>query len=201
MTKLIKTYIIFSIVLFAILLCLNLIGLNIKGKYTYIILAWTWILFTIFIIIKAWKIIYIKIYALILSFLIVLSILPMGIPFFAILSFLFNSNTIQTIKLNDDYKIVITKKIMAMKRAYIYQCDSKFLILEKSNNLARPVYSDILSETLEINSDNPKLYEYENSLIQHAKLVSINKDSIGIEYQILDKKKIVYHNLKETYGY
>lgn len=125
----------------------------------------------------------------------------MGIPFFVILSFLFNSNTIQTIKLNDDYKIVVTKKVMAMKRAYIYKCDSKFLILEKSNNLARPVYSDILSETLEINSDNPKLYEYENSLIQHAKLVSINKDSIGIEYQILDKKKIVYHNLKETYGY
>lgn len=90
---------------------------------------------------------------------------------------------------------------MAKKRAYIYNSESKLLILEKSQNIARPDYNDIVSETLNINSDDPKRYEYVNEPIQQAKLVSINKDSIGIEYQILNKKKIIYHNLNETYGY
>ncbi|MGV0927877.1 hypothetical protein ACTS9K_12020 [Empedobacter sp. ULE_I145] len=201
MPKSLKTYIISSVLLILFLLSLNLIGLNLKGEYTYQILAWTWIIFTFYIVIKFWKIIYIKIYGFLLFALVGLSILPMAIPFLSIVSFLFNMNTIQTIKVNDEYKIVVTKKVMAMKRAYIYNSESKFPILEKSNNIARPDYSDIVSETLNINSDDPKLYEYENEPIQQAKLISINKDSIGIEYQILNKKKIIYHNLNETYGY
>ncbi|MGV0924193.1 hypothetical protein [Empedobacter tilapiae] len=201
MSKSLKIYIIFSIVLILFLLSLNLIGLNLKGEYTYQILVWTWIIFTFYIVIKFWKIIYIKIYGFLLFALVGLSILPMAIPFFSILSFLFNLNTIQTIKVNDEYKIVVTKKVMAMKRAYIYNNESKFLVLEKSNNIARPDYSDIVSETLNLNSDDPKLYELENTPIQQTKLISVNKDSIGIEYQILNKKKIIYHNLNETYGY
>nr|WP_314545922.1 hypothetical protein [uncultured Empedobacter sp.] len=201
MPKSLKIYIISSVVLILFLLSLNLMGLNLKGEYTYHILAWTWIIFTFYIVIKFWKIIYIKIYGFLLFALVGLSILPMAIPFLSIVSFLFNMNTIQTIKVNDEYKIVVTKKVMAMKRAYIYNSESKFPILEKSNNIARPDYSDIVSETLNINSDDPKLYEYENEPIQQAKLISINKDSIGIEYQILNKKKIIYHNLNETYGY
>lgn len=201
MPKSLKIYIISSVVLILFLLSLNLMGLNLKGEYTYHILAWTSIIFTFYIVIKFWKIIYIKIYGFLLFALVGLSILPMAIPFLSIVSFLFNMNTIQTIKVNDEYKIVVTKKVMAMKRAYIYNSESKFPILEKSNNIARPDYSDIVSETLNINSDDPKLYEYENEPIQQAKLISINKDSIGIEYQILNKKKIIYHNLNETYGY
>ncbi len=201
MPKSLKIYIISSVLLILFLLSLNLMGLNLKGEYTYQILAWTWIIFTFYIVIKFWKIIYIKIYGFLLFALVGLSILPMAIPFLSIVSFLFNMNTIQTIKVNDEYKIVVTKKVMAMKRAYIYNSESKFPILEKSNNIARPDYSDIVSETLNINSDDPKLYEYENEPIQQAKLVSVNKDSIGIEYQILNKKKIIYHNLNETYGY
>ena len=201
MPKSLKIYIISSVVLILFLLSLNLIDLNLKGEYTYQILAWTWIIFTFYIIIKFWKIIYIKIYGFLLFALVGLSILPMAIPFIAILSFLFNLDTIQTIKMNDEYKIVVMKKVMAKKRAYIYNSESKLLILEKSQNIARPDYSDIVSETLNINSDDPKRYEYVNEPIQQAKLVSVNKDSIGIEYQILNKKKIIYHNLNETYGY
>ena len=201
MPKSLKIYIISSVLLILFLLSLNLMGLNLKGEYTYQILAWTWIIFTFYIVIKFWKIIYIKIYGFSLFTLVGLSILPMAIPFLSIISFLFNMNTIQTIKVNDEYKIVVTKKVMAMKRAYIYISEYKFPILEKSNNIARPDYSNIVSETLNINSDDPKLYEYENEPIQQAKLISINKDSIGIEYQILNKKKIIYHNLNETYGY
>ncbi|WP_291116508.1 hypothetical protein [Empedobacter sp. UBA7248] len=201
MPKSLKIYIISSVLLILFLLSLSFIGLNLKGEYTYQILAWTWIIFTFYIIIKFWKIIYIKIYGFLLFALVGLSILPMAIPFIAILSFLFNLDTIQTIKMNDEYKIVVMKKVMAKKRTYIYNSESKFLILEKSQNIARPDYSDIVSETLNINFDDPKLYEYENEPIQQAKLVSVNKDSIGIEYQILNKKKIIYHNLNETYGY
>lgn len=189
MPKSLKTYIISSVLLILFLLSLNLIGLNLKGEYTYQILAWTWIIFTFYIVIKFWKIIYIKIYGFLLFALVGLSILPMAIPFLSIVSFLFNMNTIQTIKVNDEYKIVVTKKVMAMKRAYIYNSESKFPILEKSNNIARPDYSDIVSETLNINFDDPKLYEYENEPIQQAKLISINKDSIGIEISNSQQKE------------
>lgn len=189
MPKSLKIYIISSVVLILFLLSLNLMGLNLKGEYTYQILAWTWIIFTFYIVIKFWKIIYIKIYGFLLFALVGLSILPMAIPFLSIVSFLFNMNTIQTIKVNDEYKIVVTKKVMAMKRAYIYNSESKFPILEKSNNIARPDYSDIVSETLNINFDDPKLYEYENEPIQQAKLISINKDSIGIEISNSQQKE------------
>lgn len=189
MPKSLKIYIISSVVLILFLLSLNLMGLNLKGEYTYQILAWTWIIFTFYIVIKFWKIIYIKIYGFLLFALVGLSILPMAIPFLSIVSFLFNMNTIQTIKVNDEYKIVVTKKVMAMKRAYIYNSESKFPILEKSNNIARPDYSDIVSETLNINSDDPKRYEYENEPIQQAKLISINKDSIGIEISNSQQKE------------
>ncbi len=189
MSKSLKIYIISSVLLILFLLSLNLMGLNLKGEYTYQILAWTWIIFTFYIIIKFWEIIYIKIYGFLLFALVGLSILPMAIPFLSIVSFLFNMNTIQTIKVNDEYKIVVTKKVMAMKRAYIYNSESKFPILEKSNNIARPDYSDIVSETLNINSDDPKLYEYENEPIQQAKLISINKDSIGIEISNSQQKE------------
>ncbi|WP_313349162.1 hypothetical protein [Empedobacter sp.] len=189
MPKSLKIYIISSVLLILFLLSLNLMGLNLKGEYTYQILAWTWIIFTFYIVIKFWKIIYIKIYGFLLFALVGLSILPMAIPFLSIVSFLFNMNTIQTIKVNDEYKIVVTKKVMAMKRAYIYNSESKFPILEKSNNIARPDYSDIVSETLNINFDDPKLYEYENEPIQQAKLISINKDSIGIEISNSQQKE------------
>ena len=189
MPKSLKIYIISSVLLILFLLSLNLMGLNLKGEYTYQILAWTWIIFTFYIVIKFWKIIYIKIYGFLLFALVGLSILPMAIPFLSIVSFLFNMNTIQTIKENDEYKIVVTKKVMAMKRAYIYNSESKFPILEKSNNIARPDYSDIVSETLNINFDDPKLYEYENEPIQQAKLISINKDSIGIEISNSQQKE------------
>lgn len=201
MPKSLKTYIIYSIVLILFLLSINLMGLNLKGEFTYQILAWTWIIFTFYILIKFWKIIYIKIYGFLLFALIGLSILPMAIPFITILSFLFNLDTFQTIKLNSDYKIVVTKRVLANKSVFINKNESKFIILEKVNNLAITNYNEIVSKTLKINSDDPKRYEYENEPIQEAKLISVNKDSIGIEYQILNKKNIIYHNINETYPY
>lgn len=201
MTKTIKYYIIVSIIIFSVLIILSQVNLQIKGEYTYQIIAWSWIVFTLYIIIKFRIIIYIKIYAIVLLALVGLSILPMAIPFFVIINFLFNTNTSQTIKLNNEYKIEVTKKILAMKRVYIYKTESKFLVLENKDNLVRPDYSEIVAKTLDINSDDPNLYNYESEPIQNAKFIAINKDSIGIEYQILDKKKIIYHNLNETYGY
>ncbi len=201
MTKTLKIYSIFSISLIVILSLLNYIDLNIKGDYTYILLAWFWIFFTFYIIITNWKLIYVKIYAIVLAFLIFLSILPMAIPFLAIVSFLTNSNVIQKVPINNEYKIELQKQVLGMERVYIYKTTSKFLVLEKTENLCRPDYLSVLGEVLNMNEDHENLYELKDSPIQHAKLISINQDSIGIEYQILNKKKIVYHHLKEDYGY
>ncbi len=201
MTKTLKIYCLFSIGLIVILSLLNYIDLNIKGDYTYLLLAWFWIFCTIYVIITNWKLIYVKIYTILLAFLIFLSILPMAIPFFVILSFLTNSNVIQKVPINKEYKIELRKQVLGMERVYIYKTTSKLLVLEKTENLCRPDYLNVLGEVLNMNEEHERLYKLKDSPIQDAKLISVNKDSIGIEYQILNKKKIIYHHLKEDYGY
>ncbi|GEM50420.1 hypothetical protein EB1_02100 [Empedobacter brevis NBRC 14943 = ATCC 43319] len=130
-----------------------------------------------------------------------LSILPMALPFFAIISFLIGSNSLQHLKIDDDYRIELNKQILSKERVYIYRTTPKMVILEKSENLCRPDYLEVLSKVLDISEENDNLYTLKNSPIQQAELVAVNRDSIGIEYQILNKKKIVYHQLNERYGH
>ena len=65
-------------------------------------------------------------------------------------------------------------------------------------NICRPVYREIVENVL-----NLKTYEsgIDELSLQNARFISINSDSIGIEYQILDRKKIIYHKLENDDGY
>ncbi|WP_312555065.1 hypothetical protein [Empedobacter brevis] len=201
MNKNLKYYFGTTILFILLEIILNQFDLHFRGINTYRVLAWLWIFTTILFIIVYWKKKLIKIYTIILVALIGLSILPMALPFFAILSFLTGSNSLQHLKIDDDYRIELNKQILSKERVYIYRTTPKMVILEKSENLCRPDYLEVLSKVLDISEENESLYTLKNSPIQQAKLVAVNKDSIGIEYQILHKKKIIYHQLNERYGY
>lgn len=168
---------------------------NCLGYWTNKIINWIWLALTIIVIFWFWRKKTAKIYFFSLLTLIVLSILAMAIPFFAILYSFSTIDDYQQITLNDNYRIEKTKQqVLSMPRVYVYK---KTGLLEK--NICRPTYRDIINNVL-----NFKVYESGIDLkipIQKAKFISINSDSIGIEYQILDKKKIIYHKLKNDDGY
>ena len=100
----------------------------------------------------------------------------------------------QQIKLNDTYRMERTKyQALSGPRVFVYK---RIGILEK--NICRPVYREIVEKVLDL-----KTYEsgIDELSLQNVRFISINSDSIGIEYQILDRKKIIYHKLENDDGY
>ena len=82
-----------------------------------------------------------------------------------------------------------------MPRVFVYK---RIGIFEK--NICRPVFFEIIEQVLNVESAKND-YDEQKLSIQSAKLFSENKDSIGIEYQILDKRKIIYHPTENDDGY
>lgn len=187
-----KIYYSFSI-LFGISIILNWNNWKFAGYFTDKIIAWIWIVLTLFFIIIFWKIKYVKIYFFSIVALLALSVLPMAIPLFGIYFYLTNEGDYQQIQLNNNFRLERTKQqALSLPRIYIYE--KHFGILEK--NIGRPNYSEILQEMFKNSNLNRK-----ETTIQSAKFISKNKDSIGIEYEILNTKKTIYHKLNNEDGY
>lgn len=112
----------------------------------------------------------------------------MAIPFFGILNYISDNGDYERIKLNENYRIERTQHHpLSFPRIYIYE--RRFGIMEK--NIARPLYSEILEKIS--GENNPH-----DIPLQNAKLININNDSIGIEYQINNIKKVIYHPVKDN---
>ena len=120
----------------------------------------------------------------------------MGIPFFGILYYFTTIGDYQQISLNNEYRIERTKQQpLSVPRIYVYKRSG---IFEK--NMCRPVYTEIIRNVL--NAERIKnSFNEKNISIQDAKLVSVDNDSIAIEYQILGKQKLIYHKIKNDDGY
>lgn len=165
------------------------------GYWSDKIINWSWLVLTVTVILWFWRNKITRIYFFSLLTLITLSILPMGIPFFGIL---YNFSTIddyQQIKLNDTYRIETTKQqAMSLPRIYVYK---RIGILEK--NICRPVYQEIIMNILQLKENAKNINE--KISINNAKFININTDSIGIDYRILDKEKVIFHKLKNEDGY
>ena len=180
-------------ILFGISIILNWNNWKFAGYFTDKIIAWIWIVLTLFFIIIFWKIKYVKIYFFSIVALLALSVLPMAIPLFGIYFYLTNEGDYQQIQLNNNFRLERTKQqALSLPRVYIYE--KHFGILEK--NISRPNYSEILQEMFKDLNLNRK-----ETTIQSAKFISKNKDSIGIEYEILNTKKTIYHKLNNEDGY
>lgn len=169
---------------------LNFNQYSYRGYYTDKIIGWLWLGMTVFIIIKLWKKKAIKAYFGLLVAGIILSILPMMIPFFALLSYFSNIDSYQRVSLNDGYRIERYRPgALSKVQIAIYQQKG---IFEK--RIGKIPYVEVLENVLqrpsfEISSDE------RNEPIQEAKLVNANKDSIGIEYKIMNKKQIFYQKI------
>ena len=110
------------------------------GYWTDKLINWIWLVFTVTIIFCFWKNKITRIYFFSLLTLILLSILPMAIPFFGIVFSFTTINDSQQIKLNNSFRIERTRQqAMSMPRIYVYQ---RIGLLEK--NICRPVYGEII---------------------------------------------------------
>jgi len=176
------------IFLFGIVLSLN--NYSFAGYYIDKIINWLWLLMTIFIIIRFWKKKVIKIYFGLLISGIILSILPLMIPFYNILLYFSTLGNNQRIQLDDIYRMERGRPVVFSNPLItVYKKEG---IFEKQ--ISRIPYSDIIEKTVhpskEIYLDNKRLP------IQEAKLINVNQDSIGIEYRIMNKQKVIYHKNK-----
>lgn len=172
---------------------LNFNQYSYAGYYTDKIIGWLWLALTIFIIIRLWKKKAIKVYFGLLVAGIILSILPMMLPFFALVSYFSTIDSYQRISLNNDYRIERYRPgALSKPQIAIYQQKG---ILEK--RISKTPYVEILEKVVQRPSiDIPS--EEQKEPIQEAKFINADKDSIGIEYKIMNKKQIFYHQFTEN---
>jgi hypothetical protein len=194
-----KKTIIFSYIISLPIFCLGIIltyyDYSFEEYYTDKIVNWTWLGLTITFIFLFWKKKLIKIYFFSLLTFLGLSILPMAMPFMGIVLYLTTIGDYQQIELNDQYRIERTKQqVISIQRIYIYQKKGLF-----EKNICRPIYSEIIKKTTKVKDESK--FDDTDIIIQDAKFISINNDSIGIEYKISGMKKIIYHKLNNNDGY
>ncbi|TDX87297.1 hypothetical protein [Epilithonimonas xixisoli] len=187
-TNIYKTYYFVSAI-FGISVLLNFFDWQLRGYYTEKAIAWIWILFTLAFIIGFWKSRKIKIYFFLIVVLLILSLLPMLLPFYAMVFYLTDTEDYQQIKIDNQFRLETTRHHpMSKARVYIYE--NHFGLFEK--NIARPDYQEIITQTLST-KNHPDL-----TPIQNVKIIAQNSDSIGLEYQINGHKKLIYHPIKNV---
>lgn len=163
-----------------------------SGYYTDKIINWIWLAMTFFIIIWFWRKKMIKVYFWLLVSGLILSILPMMIPLFGIVHYFSTIGCHQRIGLDKIYRIERGRpNVLYNPQITVYRKEG---ILEKQ--ISRVPYSHITDHVLRSNVELP--IDESKQPIQQAKLIKVTKDSIGIEYQIMNKKNIFYHKVKES---
>ncbi len=111
----------------------------------------------------------------------------MMIPFFAVVNYFSTLDDYQQIQLDDTYRIERTRRnVLDKPRIYIYKKEG---IIEKG--MYKTPYILVVEKVFQDHFTND--IEGDNQPIQKAKLVSVDKDSIGIEYKIMNRKNIFYH--------
>lgn len=176
------TYLALTLIfLFGVVLSFN--NYSFSGYYIDKIINWLWLAMTIFIIIRFWKKKGAKVYFGILLSGTILSILPMMIPFFGMVLYFSTTGCNQNIKLDDTYRMERGRPgVMSNPMITIYKKEG---IFEKQ--ISRTPYLDIIEKMQSSTHINEKELP-----IQGAKLINVNNDSIGIEYQIMNRKKLIY---------
>ncbi len=186
---------ILSSILFLFGVILTFYNYSYSGYYIDKIIAWTWLLLNTLIIITYWKRKIVKIYLFSLIIFILLSIIPMGFPFLGMVLYFSTIDDFQQIKLNENYRIERTRQQpLSMPRIYVYE---QYGVLEK--NIYRTPYQEIIQNIEKKDFYSSNIDEIKTQ-IQQAKIININKDSLGIEYEILNKKGVFYHKFQDD-GY
>ena len=170
---------------------LSLNHYSFSGYYTDKIINWMWLAMTLLIILRFWRKKVVKAYFAVLIFSVLLSMLPMMIPFFALVNYFSTLDDYQQIQLDKIYRIERTRRnVLDKPKVYIYKNEC---IVEKE--IYKVPYLEIVEKVFQDHFTNDIAGEAQP--IQKAKLVSVDKDSLGIEYEIMNKKNIFYHKDKK----
>ncbi|ASE63843.1 hypothetical protein EGY07_17690 [Chryseobacterium indologenes] len=170
---------------------LSLNHYSFSGYYTDKIINWMWLAMTLLIILRFWRKKVVKAYFAVLIFSVLLSMLPMMIPFFALVNYFSTLDDYQQIQLDKIYRIERTRRnVLDKPKVYIYKNEG---IVEKE--IYKVPYLEIVEKVFQDHFTNDIAGEAQP--IQKAKLVSVDKDSLGIEYEIMNKKNIFYHKDKK----
>jgi len=170
---------------------LSLNHYSFSGYYTDKIINWMWLAMTLLIILRFWRKKVVKVYFAVLIFSVLLSMLPMMIPFFALVNYFSTLDDYQQIQLDKIYRIERTRRnVLDKPKVYIYKNEG---IVEKE--IYKVPYLEIVEKVFQDHFTNDIAGEAQP--IQKAKLVSVDKDSLGIEYEIMNKKNIFYHKDKK----
>lgn len=165
------------------------------GYFSDKIIGWAWLVFTPLVIIGYWKNKAVRWYAYGLLLFVLLSILPMAIPFFNMLNYFSTTGDYQRFRLNRDYRLERTRQQpLSIERLYIYK---RIGLLEK--NICRTPYSCIVGRALKITGNSGK-QEALSLPIRQATFTGASGDSIGIRYYIAGKSTIFFHKIRKD-GY
>ncbi len=120
-------YIILSIVLltdFGFYMSRNI---SLPGSRPEWVLFWLWIVSTIIIILSQWKMKWVKVYSLVLVVLVIITMLPMMIPFLSLMGYAFDPDdkrykVTDTIELSEHQKMILARPtIVAIQSFGLYE--------------------------------------------------------------------------------
>lgn len=181
--KLFWSYIVLSLIFFAIVLAYAKFKITLYGYWAERVFFWSWTILTVLFCYTFWKIIATKIYAGILFLGVVLSILPMAIPFFAIILSTTGSGLKFNKKINDKYRVqIISYGIMSTP---LLEIDERHGLLEKEIYSKRDGISVNDSTGYDLWEVEDISYSNENdSLI----FLQIDVDSISVKQSFKKRK-------------
>lgn len=164
-------------------------GYSYAGYYSDKIIGWLWLFISLIMIIGFWKKRLTKIVTALSFMLVLLSILPMMVPFYSIVFWFYTINNRQHIMLTNRYRIERTKRsALSMEEVIIFK---RIGILEHSVSIT-PWY-DIAEET--VKPMHESFYKISPE-IEKANLQSVSRDSICIRYTIHGTTGVFCHVLQ-----
>lgn len=129
---LLKIYLVISVLLLADILAYSFYKISLKGYYSDITLFWLWFWLSIAVIITYWKKILAKLLLVAMVVAVLLSILPMAIPFYALIF----STTPYGLKLNKDLNQNYRSQIVG----YSVMAYPVLQVIEKKGLLEKQVF-------------------------------------------------------------
>lgn len=187
MRLVIYTYILLSIIFLAGV-GLSFYGYSYAGYYTDKIIGWLWLLLSVVMIARFWKRSITKVIAGGMLVLLLLSLMPMLVPFYGMVYYFSTMGNKQRITLNNQYRIERTRRgALAMEEMVVYK---RWGILEQ--RISVTPWSDVAEEIMHV---LPEYFYKANPGIERARLLLVHKDSIGIVYTIDGITEVFYHKL------
>ena len=188
---LLTLYLLLSLFL-AFVIYLNLNGLRISGHNSNHIIAISWLLASVFMVIRFWKQLVTKVLVAVSMMLIILSILPLGIPFYHMLQFTFGVGHHERFELSEEYTVECNDIVLWGSIIQIYERKG---MLEE---LVVHDWNDLMEALVEREDSLAGIrYTRDESAVQAAELVSVTEDSITVNYSLLGREVVYTHSCLE----